>query len=852
MSAVTASLCSTLMFVLFVSADQKTITAVPGEDVILPCRALNKIIALRWSRADLGDEYVLLYRNGRFVPDDQHPSFKNRVDLQDRQMKDGDVSLILKDVTINDAGTYGCRAVMQEIFSWWLIRTIYLHVVPPDQKNITAESGQDVTLTCRAPNNKFIGVEWSRADLGDEYLLLYRNGQYVPYYQHPSFKNRVDLKDRQMKDGDVSLILKNVAIKDAGTYKCRVYMTETDSWQLISIISLRVVPPDQKNITAESGQDVTLTCRAPNNIRVARWSRADLEYKNVLLYGDNQFFPANQHPSFKNRVDLQERQKKDGDVSLILKDVTMNDAGTYECRVYMEQILSWKIISIIHLSVVDPRDQEMITAESGQDVTLTCRAPNKKIIVLRWSRADLEPKYVLSYWNGHFDPDHQHPSFKNRVDLQDRQMKDGDVSLILKDVTINDAGTFGCRVFIAETDSWQLISIISLSVVPPPVQKTITAVPGQNVVLPCRAPNNNIIVVQWSRADLGDEYVLLYRDEWFDLDDQHPSFRYRVDLQDRQMKDGDMSLILKNVMINDAGTYECRVYMAETRLLKPISIITLKVDPPEQKTITAEPGEDVILPCRALNKIIVLRWSRADLGDEYVLLFKDGRFEPEGQHPSFKNRVDLQDRQMKDGDVSLILKDVTTNDAGTYECVVIPSGGGSSKPISIITLSVVPPEQKTITAESGQNVTLTCRAPQGKPIRAVKWSRADLGDNYVLLYRDEQLDPDHQHPSFRYRVDLQDRQMKDGDVSLILKDVKINDAGIYKCRVFMAETHSWKYINSTYLHVDPAGQTGGHRVDGSVGLLIGLNVFAVFLVAVVIVFVIYRKYERENGDFNSY
>ncbi|XP_039464597.1 hemicentin-1-like isoform X2 [Oreochromis aureus] len=763
-------------------------------------------------------------------------------------MKDGDVSLILKDVTINDAGTYGCRAVMQEIFSWWLIRTIYLHVVPPDQKNITAESGQDVTLTCRAPNNKFIGVEWSRADLGDEYLLLYRNGQYVPYYQHPSFKNRVDLQDRQMKDGDVSLILKDVAIKDAGTYKCRVYMTETDSWQLISIIYLHVVPPDQKNITAESGQDVTLTCRAPNNIRVARWSRADLEYKNVLLYGDNQFFPANQHPSFKNRVDLQERQMKDGDMSLILKDVTMNDAGTYECRVYMEQILSWKIISIIYLHV-DPPDQEMITAESGQDVTLTCRAPNKKIIVLRWSRADLEPKYVLSYWNGHFDPDHQHPSFKNRVDLQDRQMKDGDVSLILKNVTINDAGTFGCRVFMAETDSWQLISIISLSVVPP-VQKTITAVPGQNVTLTCRAANNNIRAVKWSRADLGDEHVLLYRDGHFVTVYQHPSFRYRVDLQDRQMKDGDVSLILKNVMINDAGTYECRVYMAETRLLKPISIITLKVLPPDQKTITAESGQDVTLTCRALNKIIVLRWSRADLGDEYVLLYRNGRFDPGNQHPSFKNRVDLQDRHMKDGDVSLILKDVTINDAGTYECRVVQGQG--LEIISSIYLHVVPPEQKTITAESGQDVTLTCRVPQGKPIRAVKWSRADLGDNDVLFYRDEQLDPDDQHPSFMYRVDLQDRQMKDGDVSLILKDVTINDAGTYECIVFMAETHSWKYINTTYLHVVPPGQPGGHRVDGSVGLLIGLNVFAVFLVAVVIVFVIYRKYERENGDFNSY
>uniref|UniRef100_A0AAZ1XZR5 B30.2/SPRY domain-containing protein n=1 Tax=Oreochromis aureus TaxID=47969 RepID=A0AAZ1XZR5_OREAU len=81
---------------------------------------------------------------------------------------------------------------------------------------------------------------------------------------------------------------------------------------------------------------------------------------------------------------------------------------------------------------------------------------------------------------------------------------------------------------------------------------------GQNVTLTCRAANNNTIVVEWSRADL-DEYVLLYRDEGSVLEEQHPSFKNRVDLQDRQMKDGDVSLILKDVMINDTGTYECRV-----------------------------------------------------------------------------------------------------------------------------------------------------------------------------------------------------------------------------------------------------------------------------------------------------
>ncbi|KAL4008624.1 hypothetical protein ACER0C_002476 [Sarotherodon galilaeus] len=137
MSAVTASLCSTLMFVLFVSADQKNITAESGQDVTLTCRAPNNnIIVVKWSRADLGDEYVFVYQDGRPL-DDQHPSFKNRVDLQDRQMKDGDVSLILKDVTINDAGTYKCGVVQkepnQERPRLNPINTTYLHVVPPAQ-----------------------------------------------------------------------------------------------------------------------------------------------------------------------------------------------------------------------------------------------------------------------------------------------------------------------------------------------------------------------------------------------------------------------------------------------------------------------------------------------------------------------------------------------------------------------------------------------------------------------------------------------------------------------------------------------------------------------------------------------
>uniref|UniRef100_A0A3Q4GH52 Ig-like domain-containing protein n=1 Tax=Neolamprologus brichardi TaxID=32507 RepID=A0A3Q4GH52_NEOBR len=121
----------------------------------------------------------------------------------------------------------------------------------------------------------------------------------------------------------------------------------------------------------------------------------------------------------------------------------------------------------------------------------------------------------------------------------------------------------------------------------------------------------------------------------------------------------------------------------------------------DPKPITAESGQDVTFPCRAPRKddaIIVVEWNRADLGTEYVSLYRDRKFVPDNQHPSFKNRVDLQDRQMKDGDVSLILKAVTTNDAGTYECRVFQRGTHRRKranlkndPISTITLRVVVP-----------------------------------------------------------------------------------------------------------------------------------------------------------------
>ncbi|XP_038163665.1 nectin-4-like [Cyprinodon tularosa] len=134
-----------------------------------------------------------------------------------------------------------------------------------------------------------------------------------------------------------------------------------------------------------------------------------------------------------------------------------------------------------------------------------------------------------------------------------------------------------------------------------------------------------------------------------------------------------------------------------------------------------------------------------------------------------------------------------------------------------------------ITAEPGQNVTLPCRGSDHRTIIVVEWSRTDLGSEYVLRYRDQQLDPDYQNPSFRNRVDLLDPQMKAGDVSVVLKNLTTDDRGTYECRVVQRGTRRRKRgslktrpVSSVVLDVVPSGSEDGSREDGSVGLLVGL------------------------------
>ncbi|KAL3050932.1 hypothetical protein OYC64_001247 [Pagothenia borchgrevinki] len=139
---------------------------------------------------------------------------------------------------------------------------------------------------------------------------------------------------------------------------------------------------------------------------------------------------------------------------------------------------------------------------------------------------------------------------------------------------------------------------------------------------------------------------------------------------------------------------------------------------------------------------------------------------------------------------------------------------------------------ESLEEKSGENVLLRCSSSTDAAITKLEWKRPELKDDYVFFFKDNKLFDKYQIPRYRGRVQLSDPEMKNGDASVLLKNVNIDDSGTYQCWVITHSNNRRKrdlrvLVRSIHLIVSE----GSEHPEGPGGY-VGLGVVLVCLIVV--------------------
>ncbi|KAI3376034.1 hypothetical protein L3Q82_016567 [Scortum barcoo] len=302
----------------------------------------------------------------------------NRDEVKRNLLKTGDLSLILKYPTDDRH------------------RKIQLHRLQQGGKNIDEETsgaqsqrntGTEVTQEGRLYRIQKHSVRWrwiqeaksvqlpfkTTADLPEDVRVewtdryyrkvhVYQNGSDRPEEQFRLYRDRTEMKEDLLQTGDLSLILKYPTDTNTGKYSCIVYRKEknpekenseaqSQRWRWIQEQSLSSCPSKPQ-----------LTC-----LKTSEWSGRTEDNMKVHVYQNGSDRPEEQFSLYRDRTEMKEDLLQTGDLSLILKQPTDEDTGTYNCFVYRKRkILRWKTVELkVKGQYEDKEESDILTQRSS-------------------------------------------------------------------------------------------------------------------------------------------------------------------------------------------------------------------------------------------------------------------------------------------------------------------------------------------------------------------------------------------------------------------------------------------------------------------------------------------------------
>ncbi|XP_076019228.1 hemicentin-1-like isoform X4 [Genypterus blacodes] len=741
------------------------IAAALGDDIILPCHleppadAFGTIV--EWTRPDLRSEVIHIWRNGLELLDYQIPAYRGRTSLFREELKHGNVSLKLSNVKLSDEGTYRCFVSTVHRRCYSELTVVQSQVIDAPQ-TIVAALGDDIILPCRLepPADAFgTMVEWTRPDLRSEVIHIWRNGLELLGHQNPAYRGRTSLFRENLKHGNVSLKLSNVKLSDGGTYMCIVSMHGRCYFELtVGSASSPVIK------ISKSNDAVMLECES------AGWYP---EPEVLWLDAEGNIVSAGPTETLRGPDGLYN----------VSSSVTVDNkhGNTFTCKLQenkTNQTREAQIDVSVQSQVSD--EPQPIAAALGDDIILPCRLePPADAFgtIVEWRRPDLRSGVIHIWLNGLELLDHQNPAYRGRTSLFREELKHGNVSLKLSNVKLSDEGTYMCIVSMYRRCYFELTVGSASS----PVIKI--------------SKSNDAVMLECESAGWYPEPEVLWLDAEGNIVSAGPTETLRG-------PDGLYNVSSSVSVDNKHGnTFTCKLQENKTNQTREAQIHVSAqfqvIDAPQ--TIVAALGDDIILPCRleppADASGTIVEWTRPDLRSGVINIWRNGLELLDHQNPAYRGRTSLFREELKHGNVSLKLSNVKLSDEGTYMCIVSMYRRCYFE-LTVVQSQVIDASQP-IAAALGDDIILPCHLepPADAFGTIVEWTRPDLRSEVIHIWRNGLELLDHQIPAYRGRTSLFREELKHGNVSLKLSNVKLSDEGTYRC--FVSTVHRRCYSELT-------------------------------------------------------
>ncbi|XP_047675910.1 uncharacterized protein LOC125145765 [Tachysurus fulvidraco] len=263
-------------------------------------------------------------------------------------------------------------------------------------------------------------------------------------------------------------------------------------------------------------------------------------------------------------------------------------------------------------------------------------------------------------------------------------------------------------------------------------------------------------------------------------------------------------------------------------------------------TVSAAVGSTVILPCKLTEELkptSVIKW----MFNKVIVFERSSDVTYSGS--GYEGRVDVPVDELRKGNCSLVLKNVRVNDTGIYNSgtmVHVDNNTAERKEINSVRLSVYGLQ---ISAPVGSTVVLPC-----------DWSHLSIKTPYVQWFIDTETvferkgKDSYQGEGYEGRVDVPEEELLKGNCSLVMKNISVNDTGIYISAMLITDTQESVLVQKVKLSVvdHSVNETRSSSEDSDSHqkslIILYVGIVIIIIIIIIIIFVcVSVYYSRVKG-----